>query len=106
VGQSEPAADQAAIAEQLLDLFRRGIGGDVEVLRVATDQQVADGATYQVGTKAGLAQPIQDAQRVGTDVAARDIVLVARNKPQGERRCNWRFDVGGSQARIRIAGRR
>src|SRR3546814_10464172 len=44
VRQAETAADQAAVAEQVLDLFRRGAGGDVEVLGMAADHRVAHGA--------------------------------------------------------------
>jgi hypothetical protein len=34
VGQAETAANQAAVAEQRLDLLRRRVGGDVEILGV------------------------------------------------------------------------
>src|SRR6185312_12049704 len=48
VRKPETAADQAAIAKQLLHLVRRGIGGDVEILRRDPEQQVAHGATDQM----------------------------------------------------------
>src|SRR5690606_6219667 len=48
VRQPEAASDQAAVAEQRLDLFRSGVGGHVEVLGMPADQQIADGAADQV----------------------------------------------------------
>ncbi|MNV16331.1 hypothetical protein D3C71_1070870 [compost metagenome] len=85
MGQAEPAADQAAVAEQRLDLLGRGIGGHVEVLGVAADQQVAHGASHQVAGEPGITQPVQHAQGVGADVLAGDGVLVTRNHAQAER---------------------
>ncbi|EGD09045.1 hypothetical protein XVE_2677 [Xanthomonas vesicatoria ATCC 35937] len=86
--QTKTAADQAAIAEQRFDFFRRGTGGDVEILGVAADQQIADRAADQIGAKAGFAQAVQHAQRVGADVLARNGVLIAWDDAQRERRCN------------------
>src|SRR5690606_24913810 len=84
--QAEPAADQAAVAEQRLDLLRGGVGGYVEVLGAAADEQVADSAADQVRAEAGVAQAIKHPQRVGADVLARDGVPVARNDAQREGR--------------------
>ncbi len=52
----EAAADDTAALEQALDLLRRGVGGHVEVLGVATQQEIANRATDQVALVAGLAQ--------------------------------------------------
>ena len=88
VGQAEAAADQPAVAEQALDLLGRGVGGHVEILRMHAQQQVAYRPADQVGAKAGLAQPVQHPQRVGTDVLARKDVLLAWNEVQdGLREC-------------------
>ncbi len=103
VRQAEAAADQPAVAEQLFDLLRRGIGGHVEILGPPPYQQVADGAADQVGTEPGLAQAVEHTQGVGTDVLARDGVLVARDDAQGERRCNCGIDVGDSGWGCRVA---
>ena len=84
VGQAETPADQAAVAEQGLDLFRGGVGGHVEILRMAADQQVAHRAPDEIAGEAGIAQPVQDAQCIGTDVPAREGVLVARDDAQGD----------------------
>src|SRR3546814_6539307 len=86
VRQAETAADQAAVAEQVLDLFRRGAGGDVEVLGMAADHQVAHGAADQEGLVAAFAQAVEHAQRIGTDVLARNRMLVPRDDPQGDRK--------------------
>src|SRR5690606_718806 len=96
VGQAEAAADQAAVAEQLLDLLRRGVGGHVEILGMHPQQQVADRAADQVGAKAGLAQPVEHAQCVGTDVLSRDRVLVARDAAQDRLREGLRIDGSDS----------
>ncbi|KAG1253769.1 hypothetical protein G6F65_017320 [Rhizopus arrhizus] len=85
VGQAEAAADQAAVAEQLLDLFGRGVGGHVEILGLAIDQQVTHRAADKVGAEAGIAQAIKHAQGVRADVLAGDRVLVARDDAQAER---------------------
>jgi hypothetical protein len=65
VGEAEAAADQAAVAEQLLDLFGRGVGGHVEILGLAIDQQIAHRAADKVGAEAGIAQAIARAGRSG-----------------------------------------
>src|SRR6185503_14764040 len=49
VGETEPASDDPAVPEQALDLVRMRRGADVEVLRPALQQQVADAAADEVG---------------------------------------------------------
>jgi hypothetical protein len=48
----EAAADDARAAEQRAHLFRRGAGGDVEILGLGADQQVAHGAADDIGLEA------------------------------------------------------
>jgi hypothetical protein len=60
----EAAADDEGAAEQLFDFFRRRIGGDVEVLRLHAQQQVAHGAADDEGLEAGFLQGLGDADRV------------------------------------------
>ena len=91
VCQAEPAADQPAVAEQRLDLFRGGVGGDVEILGMAADQQVADRAADQVGVEPAIAKAIEHAQRVRTDVLARNRVSIARDDTQRQ----WRAGSTG-----------
>ena len=82
--QAEAPPDQAAIAELLLDLLGRRVGRDVEVLRVAAEQQVAHGTADEIRLEPGVAQAIQHAQRVRADVPTRDAVLFARNDAHGD----------------------
>ena len=79
VRQPEAPADDPAVAKQLLDLVRVRRGADVEVLRPASEQQVADAAADQIGDVVVLVQPVQDFERAGIDVAARDRVRGPRN---------------------------
>ena len=61
----EAPADDEGAPEQALDLFRRGVGGDVEVLGFDAQQQVAHRAADQEGLEAGFLQGLGDAHRVG-----------------------------------------
>jgi hypothetical protein len=79
VRESEAAADQAAVAELLAHLLGRRIGGDVEVLGMAADEDVAHRAADEECAEAGFAQPVQHTQRVRADLAARDVVRFARD---------------------------
>ena len=62
MGQTESTTDQAAVAEQLLDLVGRRVGGDVEILRCTPEQQIAHGAADQIGGVTSLIQPVQHPQ--------------------------------------------
>ncbi len=79
VRQTEPAADQAAVAEQLAHLLRSRVGGDVEVLGLAPEQQVAHRPADQQRAEAGFVQSVEHAQGGLADVTAGDAVLVPRN---------------------------
>jgi hypothetical protein len=83
--EMEAAADQPAVAEQLLDLVGMRVGRDVEVLRMQAEQQIAHGAADQKGLKTGVAQPVKHFERVGRNVRARDRMLVARDHPRSAR---------------------
>lgn len=79
VRQAEAPADQAAVAEQLAHLLRRGVGGDVEVFRLFAEQQIAHAAADQIGFVAGLVQAVKHFQRIFADVFAGNRVLFARD---------------------------
>ena len=49
VGQAEAAADEEGVAEELLDLVGMGVRADVEVGRLAAEEEVADRAADEVG---------------------------------------------------------
>src|SRR5690606_31647202 len=86
VRQTEAATDQPAVAEQVLDLLRRGVGGHVEILGRTADQQVAHGAADQERVEAAVLQSIQDAERIGADLLAGNPVLTALNRARPQRR--------------------
>src|SRR5690606_34299840 len=79
VYQPEAPADQPAVAEQGLDFLRQRVGGDVEVLGFAAEQQVAHAAADQVGLVARAVQPVQDLERVRGDLRAGNGVFRSRN---------------------------
>jgi len=76
VGQAEAAANQAAVAEQRLDLLRRCVGGNVEILWRSPEQNIPDTSADQVGIIATLVQAIEHLERILADLFARDGVLV------------------------------
>ena len=79
VHQLEAAADDERAPKMRLDLLRRGIGGDVEVLRRDVEQQVAHGAADDVRAMAGFLQRLAHAQRGARDELAIDMVFARRN---------------------------
>ncbi|MNT18908.1 hypothetical protein D3C72_1541360 [compost metagenome] len=60
----EALADDEGAAEQTLDLFRRGVGGDVEVFRFDAQQQVAHRAADDKGLEARFLQAAGDADGI------------------------------------------
>ena len=70
VCQSETAADDPAVAEELFDLIGMRRRADVEIFRPAAQQQIADAAADQIRSVVELAKPIQDFERIRIDVAA------------------------------------
>ena len=75
VRQAEAAADDAAVAEQALDLVRRRAGGDVEVLRLALEQEVAHAAADEVRRVIEAPQTLNDLCGVGIDLGRRYLHL-------------------------------
>ncbi len=75
VDEPEPAADQVGPAEQWLDLFREGVGGEVEILGLDAEQQVAHGAAHDERLEAGFLQPARDLQGAGTERGMPDRVV-------------------------------
>jgi hypothetical protein len=78
VRQVEAPADQAAVAEDPPDLLRVRVGGDVEVLGLDVEQQVAHGAAHEEGLVTGVLEPIEHLERGRRDVRTRDRVVGAR----------------------------
>ena len=71
----ETTADDARAAKALAHLFRRGVGGDVVILGVHADQQIAHGAANDIGFVAVLLQRFDSASATAADVFATDAVL-------------------------------
>ncbi len=82
VRQPEAAPDDPAVPKQLLDLIGMRRRPDVEILWPAAEQQIAHAAAHEVRGVVELSEPIEDLQRIGVDVAARDRMLRARNNPR------------------------
>jgi hypothetical protein len=70
VREPEAAADDPAVPEQALHLIRVGGGPDVEVLRPAAQQQVADAPAHEVRRVIELCEAVEHLERVGVDVRA------------------------------------
>jgi hypothetical protein len=69
-------------------------GADVEVLRSAAEEQVADAAAHEVGHVIVLPQTVEHLQCIRIDIAARDRVLFASDDPRGDhvRHCSKRVN--------------
>ncbi len=75
--QLEASTDHARIAELGADLFGRCAGGDVVILGVELQQQVAHAATHDISLVTGLLQPFDHAHCVTTDLVALQGMLPA-----------------------------
>ncbi len=82
VRETESPADDPAIAEQFLDLIRMRRRADVEVFGMTTENQVADAAADEIRDVIELSQTVEDFERVGIDVSARDRMRLAPNDPR------------------------
>ena len=68
------APDDARTPEQLAHLFRRGVGGDVEILGCLAQQQIAHRAAHDVALEAGLRQGLAGFQCAIVELVAADAV--------------------------------
>ncbi len=59
--QAEAPADEATVAEQALDLFGQRVGGDVEVLRFDSQQEVANATANEERLETGVTELVQNA---------------------------------------------
>ena len=75
--EPEAAADDEGAAEQRLHLLGPGVGGDVEILGLDAEQQVAHGAADDEGLEAGLVQLARHLERAARQLLAADR-MVAR----------------------------
>ena len=77
MGKTKPAADDPAVAEQLLDLIRVRGGADVEVLRPSAEQEIAHAPADEIRDVVVLPKSVQHFERIRVDVAARKCVLLS-----------------------------
>jgi hypothetical protein len=82
VHQPEAPADDDRAPEQRLHLLGTRVGGDVEILRLDAEQEVAHRAAHHVAREAGVAQHRADLGGGRGKALAREAVLFARH-PQG-----------------------
>jgi hypothetical protein len=59
MGKPEPPADKTAVPENLLDLVRLGIGGDIEILGFPAEEKVANPSADEVSEMARLLEAVQ-----------------------------------------------
>src|SRR5690606_30495015 len=71
----EAATDDAGAPEQGLDFLGGGVGGHVEVLGVATEEDVADAAARHIGLELVLLKHVYDLARATADIPGFDGVL-------------------------------
>jgi hypothetical protein len=69
MSQPEPSPHEPAVAEEFLDLGGSGVGNDIEVFRLATQEQVADAPAYKTGMKPVVSKAIEDTDRIVAEVA-------------------------------------
>jgi len=77
--QPEPAADDPGSPEQRRSLFRGRIGGDIEILGRAAEQQVAHRTADHERLVAMVLQCRGDPKRTGADAFPADAVPLARD---------------------------
>ena len=70
VDELEAPADHACVAKLGTDLFRGRTGGDVVILGIELQQQIAHTATHDIGLVAGLLQALDHAHRMTADLVA------------------------------------
>ena len=78
VNDLKTSADDAASAENLMNLFRRRIGGDVEVFRFDTQQQIANRPADNISLKTFVMQTADNLFRRKTQHIRADVMLVER----------------------------
>ena len=108
VDEAETAADDERAAEQRLHLLRAGVGGDVEILRLDPEQEVADGAADHEGLEPRFLQPARDLDGAAGQLVAADRMVrrpvdarlpgpVLARQQAGEKAAN-RHAIGAAQA--------
>jgi hypothetical protein len=77
--ETESAADDPAVAEYLLDFMGSGIRGNIKVLGLAAEQQVAHPSPHEIGIISLLFQLVEHPDGIWTDPLAGDRVFGTGN---------------------------
>ncbi|MNZ54358.1 hypothetical protein D3C78_722570 [compost metagenome] len=77
VHQLEAAANDPCVAKLGADLFRRGAGGDVEILGGDVEQHVAHAAADQISLVPGVLQAFDDVHRITAELGLLQRMLAA-----------------------------
>jgi hypothetical protein len=81
VDDLETPPDEAAVTKEAVDLVRGGVGGDVEVLGLAAQEQIPHPAPDHIGGVTVIVEPCQDLEDIGGHRRAGDGVLLAGDDP-------------------------
>src|SRR5205814_2157450 len=88
-------SDDAAVAEETAHFHRMGVGGDVEIFRLAIHQQIAHAAATQVRAIAAAMKTVQNFQHIFGNATPRDRMLRSIDDDAFRRRDDdafWRRD--------------
>ena len=80
--QAEAPTDDERAPEERLHLLRRGVGREIEVLGLKTEQQVADGAAHDECLEARLLQLPRYVDRAARDLRTADAMGVGAEHPR------------------------
>ncbi len=86
--QTKAATDQAAATKYAAHLFRCGVGGNIVILGLALQQQIAHCTTDQIGGETGLLQITDYIERGVADVLLINAVIFAAGD-DGAGRTQW-----------------
>jgi hypothetical protein len=107
VHEAETTADQARVAEDPAHLFGMGVGGDVEVLRMTSEKEIAEGSSDDVGGVPALPEAFEDLEGLRREGLTAESVFRTRDKPGSGRRfvaVPWRRGIqNGGDMGIRIS---
>ncbi len=82
VHQAEAPADDERAPEQRLHLFGCGVGREIEVLGLESEQQVADGAAHDERLEARLLQLPRYVDRAARDLSTADAMGIGAEHPR------------------------
>jgi len=93
MSQAKAPSDQATVAKQIANLFRSGVGGHIEILGLASQQEIANTSPNDIGLETGLFEAVEDLERIVGYMLTGDLVLLSRND-------QWRSDGSSFPAEL------